>query len=332
MKTKKTIFLTLGLAGAQVGALMAQEPEIDLEARKRTIPIIEQRVAERYAQISQLGSDILELHKRVDEKLGRMVERLAAVKDSVQSGFNVGNVKIEVIEALKVAAEAFQARRLALEKGLREGRSGIPEEILKNEIHHFDEHVEMHIEQMLKLSKSFTQDENVQRYVSVTGGDGGSYWDGIEVSDEWRQSQKDRSLNRKQREEVESALEDSIDRCKALIAQLKSELKKPGLSEIEQGLIKSEIDTHSQMLQKREMQMEELLVVKKPDTMEMSRDAADSLEEAVGELVDDIQRDVRTISLKHSQLSAEQAKLFALKANLEARKKWLEEYEAGGGR
>lgn len=316
---------------------MAQEEKIDLEARKQSIPVIEERISQRTAQIAEIGSEILQLHKHMDEKLGRMVDRLSAVKDSVKTGHNIGKIKMEIIDGLQKAVEAFQSRRLALERGLLEAKSGIPPEIIKNEIGHFDHHVEMHIEQMLKISKSFTQDENVKRYESVSGG--GSYGSGygwigprIKVSDTWRQNQKDRAMDKKQRDDVIGALKKSIAGCESRISVLRKELEDKGLSEIDRGVIQSDLDSHLAMLQTRRTQVEELLVVEKPETTEISRDAATELEEAVGDLMDDVQRDLQMISLKHAQLSGEQSKLFKLKANLEARKKWLEEHEKKGGK
>lgn len=322
--------LIMAIAGGSTWPSEAQEEKIDLEARKRSIPIIEERISQRNAQIAEIGSEILQLHKRMDEKLGRMVDRLAAVKDSVKSAHSVGRVKMEIIEGLQKAVEAFQARRLALERGLLEGKSGIPKEVIKNEIGHFDHHVEMHIEQMLKISKSFTQDENVKRYESrIEGGSYASGWSRplIKVSDKWRQNQKDRTMDKKQREEVITALKKSIAGCESRIKDLRGDLEDKSLSESDKEVIQSDLDSHLSMLQTRQAQVEDLLVVEKPDTTEISRDAAAELEEAVDDLMSDVQRDLQTIILKHSQLSGEQSKLFKLKENLDARKKWLEEYE-----
>lgn len=322
--------LIMAIAGGSTWPSVAQEEKIDLEARKRSIPIIEERISQRNAQIAEIGSEILQLHKRMDEKLGRMVDRLAAVKDSVKSAHSVGRVKMEIIEGLQKAVEAFQARRLALERGLLEGKSGIPKEVIKNEIGHFDHHVEMHIEQMLKISKSFTQDENVKRYESrIEGGSYASGWSRplIKVSDKWRQNQKDRTMDKKQREEVITALKKSIAGCESRIKDLRGDLEDKSLSESDKEVIQSDLDSHLSMLQTRQAQVEDLLVVEKPDTTEISRDAAAELEEAVDDLMSDVQRDLQTIILKHSQLSGEQSKLFKLKENLDARKKWLEEYE-----
>jgi hypothetical protein len=328
--TLRSIILVIAIAGGSTWSSLAQEEKIDLEARKRSIPIIEERISVRTSQIAEIGSEILQLHKRMDEKLSRMVDRLAAVKDSVRSAHSVGKVKMEVIDGLQKAVEAFQSRRLALERGLLEGKSGIPPEVIKNEIGHFDHHVEMHIEQMLNISKSFTQDENVKRYESrVEGGSYGSGWSRplIKVSDKWRQNQKDRAMDKKQREDVITALKKSIAGCEARIKDLRKNLEDKSLSEIDRGVIQSDLDSHLSMLQTRQSQVEELLVVEKPNTTEISRDAAAELEEAVADLMGDIQRDLQTIILKHAQLSGEQSKLFKLQENLEARKKWLEEYE-----
>lgn len=332
-----SIMLILVIAGGATWPSMAQEEKIDLEARRRSIPILEERISQRNAQIAEIGSEILQLHKRMDEKLGRMVDRLAAVKDSVRSAHSVGKVKMEIIDGLQKAVEAFQARRLALERGLLEGKSGIPQEVIKNEIGHLDHHVETHLEQMLKLSKSFTQDENVKRYESVSGS--GPYRSGysrfgppIKVSDKWRQNQKDRAMDKKQREEVLSALKKSIAGCESRIKDLRKDLEEKGLSETDRGVIQSDLDSHLSMLETRQKQVEELLVVEKPDTREMSRDAATELDEAVGDLMNDVQRDLQTIILKHSQLSGEQSTLFKLKENLDARKRWLEEYEKEGAK
>lgn len=333
---KKITLLTLAIAGASMGASLAQEAKIDLEARKRSIPVIEARLRIRNLQIAEIGKDILEIHKRMDEKLSRMVDRLAAVKDSARSGQRVGKMKMETIEGLEKAIEAFRAKRMALSLELQGGKPGIPQDVIKNEIGHLDEHMEMHIDQMLKLSKSFTQDENVKKYESLSsdggrgyGSDygGGWYSDPIEISDDWRQNLRDRYMDKKQRDEVKAALEKSIGRCDLRIRNLSTELERNDLSEIDRKVIQSELDAHRSMLQRRQNQVEDLLVVGKPDTTELSRDAANDLAEVVSDLLADIERDVQMLSLKHTQLNDEELKASRLKENLVARKKWLEEYE-----
>lgn len=326
---KNTILLAVAVA--TVGTCFAQEAKVDLEAQKRITNVLEMRLNVRNTQIRTLRDDILKLHKEMDESVNQMVDRVATLKDSVGSAKRVGNLKIEMIQGLEESIETFRGKRMALSQKLQEGNSSISKETIKGEITHFDEHMEMHLDQMLKLSKSFTQSEDVKKYASYSGDGGGWYGDAIEISDEWQQNRRDWYSNKNQRKIVNAALEKSIDRCNLRIRGLQANLEEKNLSEIDRKLIQSELDTHLSMLAMRQSEVKELLVVAKPDTTEVTRDEAKVLEEAVGELMDDIQRDVRTIAYKHAQLNAEQEKAARLENTLEARKKWFADYEKKKG-
>ncbi|MAS95025.1 MAG: hypothetical protein CMO55_17655 [Verrucomicrobiales bacterium] len=328
----KTFFIFLSISGLCTAGIDAQDLEIDLEARKRSLVIIESRIEEREAEIDEISSDILAIHARIDEKLGRMVERMVEIEDSAKSGLQVSKAKLELIDTLQEMVLIFQARREGLVRSLVEGRSDLPPEEAKDEIRHFDEHVEHHIGQMLELSMSFSQDENVEKYKRLGGGgyygDGsGWYGDVLEISEEWRQNRKNRSMNRKQREEVIGALRESVARCESRIRNIREFLKRDSLTEASRDIAQSELRTHQLMLQKRRGEIEDRLIVKKPDTTEVSKDAADDLEEALADLLDDVQRNIQMITLKHTQLNREQENLGKLKENLKARKEWLDAYE-----
>lgn len=68
-------------------------------------------------------------------------------------------------------------------------------------------------------------------------------------------------------------------------------------------------------------------VSKAPGIFELLRSAALILEDSLKDQAADMRRDLNTIFFKHEQLNRERSRVFALKANLEARKKWLEENE-----
>ncbi|MGB6220047.1 hypothetical protein [Haloferula sp.] len=332
MKTILNSGLVLVLAMASLGAEETQESQIDLEARKATIPIVEERVKERENQVSKIAHDILGLHQQLDEKLESVVEHLSGIKDSERSGYRVGKLKMAAIEQLQNTIDTFRTKRAALVAELQSGRTGLSPEMVDAEVEHLDSHVEKHIAQMLKLSKSFTQDENVQKFETVGGGgyyDSGYGWyeDTVEITDEWKQNRRDRSMDRKQRDAVVGALKESIEHCEGRVGALRDNLKRGRLSEAEREVVQQELDSHLGMLKTRREQVDGLLIVEDPNTVEVSRDVARDMEEALGDLVDDMQRDLRLIVLKHSQLNREQSKLQALKENLEARKAWIEEYE-----
>lgn len=328
----KTFTILLAIAFASLTHIGAQEEKIDIDARIDSIPIIEDHIEAREAQMTEIANDIVRLHRRLDTKLETLVKQLARIKDSTSSGYRVSKLKMEAIESLRGSVEAYQRKRAEMIAKIRDGRSATPKHILEGEAKHFDEHIEKHINQMLTISKSFTQDENVKKYERIGGG-GYSYgygwgWDdGIQISDEWKQNRRDRTMNKKQRKEVLDALDKSIRRCEQLIASLRNDLEDKRLTEADRELMTSELNRHLAMFDKRHFQRSQLVVVDQPKTAALSRDAALDLEDSLDSQMADMRRDLRAIFHKHSQLNLERSKVFKLKANLAARKKWLEEYD-----
>ena len=328
---KKATLLAILIASIGIGTSFAQETNVDVQAQKRITAVLEARLNARKAQTWVIGKDILELHQRMDKSLAQMIDRVAALKDSVRSSQQIGNLKIEMIEGLQEAIETFRTKRTALSRDLQSGTSAISPEVIKDEISHLDQHMEAHLDQMLKLSKSFAQDDDVKKYESVSkdgGGAGGHGDTPIQINPEWEQNLRNRYLNKKQREIVQAALEKSIERCNTRIHGMRADLEQKNFTEVDREMIQSELDVHQAMLEQREQQMKDLLVVAKPNTTEVTRDEAQALESAVDELMADIQRDVRAIAYKHAQLNAEEEKIAQLESTLEARKKWLADYEA----
>ena len=303
----------------------------DLEARKASIPVLENHIRERESQRTELANDVLGLHARIDAKLNRTVQRFTGIKDSAKSGYRISKAKLELIDGLQKAVEAYQSRRNDVFQKIRRADSPIPKKVRIGEVEHFDHHIEQHIEQMLKISKSFTQDEDVEKYELDSGGgtyDGFWGWESSRISDEYRQNRRDRIMDGKQRDEVTKALKNSANRCESLISGLREELKSKKLPAADRELIQDELKKHSAMRENRQQQLEDLLVIRQPETTAVNRDTAEELTESLEDLVADVQRDLQMIFLKHSQLEQENTKLYRLKRNLEARKQWLKEHDS----
>ena len=121
-------------------------------------------------------------------------------------------------------------------------------------------------------------------------------------------------------------MEGSIARCEDLVAGLRVKLANPDITESDREMMQAEMKRHDAMLNTRRGQLQDLLIVPKPETTSLSRDAARDLEDALRSATDDMQNDLRAILFKHGQLNRERAKVFRLRETLEARKKWLEEH------
>jgi len=310
-----------------------QGKKIDLEARKHSVAILTEHVAEREIRLREIASDIIRLDRRLEGQIDRVVKKLASVKDSQKSGYRVSQVKMEAMEGLGKTIANYQSKRATLIQEIREQRSGIPKEVLDGDVKIFDEHVEKRIEQILKLSKSFTQDADVKKYEIVHGDPyyryGSGWSDEIrQISDEWRQNRRDRTMDKKQRSEILEALKKSIERLVALVAGQEDSLANRKMSKAESSLMQSEMDRNKALLELRNGQLQELLEVDTPATASVGRDAAQDLQHALRDSAADMRQDFEAIFVKYGELNRERAKFFKLKRDLEAREAWIKDYEA----
>ena len=324
--------ITLAATLCAIGSVPAEQEtteKIDLEARKRSIPILEEHLKDREERLAEIAADIIRLNDRLEGKVDKIVKKLAGIKDSQKSGYRVSQIKMDAIDGLKRSIEKYQTRRIALIREVREQRTGIPKEVLEGDAAKFDKRIEKRVDQILELSKSFTQDGDVEKYRKVAGG-GYSYngWDDelYEISDEWRQNRRDRTMDGKQRKEIMDALKKAIERHESLIASLKDNLANRKMSKTDRDLMSSELKRHEQILAVRENQHHEMFEIDSPNTSQVSRDAAQDLEEALADASGDLRRDFETIFVKYAELNKERQKVFKVKRNLEARKKWITDY------
>jgi hypothetical protein len=329
MKPNKLLSIT-SLTLALLSSNVMSAEKSDYEKRESVNKALELRIQDREYRLTEQANDLLRLHHRMGDKLDKSVKRLTSIKDSAKSGFRVSKTKLDFINGLQEAVEKFQrARRMALED-IKKVNSETQRKIQAGELDHFDSHIEKHIEQIIKVSKSFTQDTNVEKYEQDGGG---SYYDdyyfqeSTEISDEYRQNRRDRIMDEKQKKEVKSALTNSTERCRSLISNLQRQLDSKKLNSEDAKLIKSELKNHRAMLRLRERQIDDLIVVSKANTTEVNRNTAIELSKSMDDLLEDIQKDLHLIYIKHIQMRRENTNLYQLKEKFAAQKKWLETHK-----
>ncbi len=322
--------LRLALAATMMGAGFspaqeAKEEKIDLAARQATIPVLEEHIKEREERLAETAADIMRLDKRVETKVDRIVKKLASIKDSQKSGYRVSQIKKKAMEGLGRSIKTYQSKRAALIQQAREGQTAIPEEVLKGDTKKFNEHIEKRIAQILEISKSYTQDADVEKYEQVSGGGWG--WGDVEqISDEYRQNRRDRTMDKKQRDEIMDALKKSIERYESRIAGLKDSLANRTLSKTDRRLMEAELKHSESILDSRKEQRREMLEVEQPYTKSVTRNMAQDLQDALDDAAGDLRGDINTIFTKYAELNRERENVYKAKRNLEARKKWIADY------
>jgi hypothetical protein len=319
---------TVGFASAQEKKEEPKAEKIDLAARQRSLPILEGHIKEREGRMAETIEDMKRLDARVESKIDRIVAKVSSVKDSKQSGYRMSMVKLKVIEGLKKTIETYGNKRSELITKAREGQTGIPLEVFEDDAKKFSARIEKRVEQILEISKSYTQDKDVEKYRETSGGGyswGGGWGSNQEINPAYRQNRRDHNMNKKQRKEVVDALKKAIERSESRLSDLDVFLGRK-LSETDRLLLESEKKHTADVLVQREEQLGEMMNVGQPNTSAVTRDEAQDMRNALDDAGADLRHDMETIFLKYSELNRERSKAYKAKANLEARKVWIADY------
>lgn len=317
------------MSAVMLTSASAQDKKVDLEARKRSIPVLENHIQERQERLDEIGADLKKLNQRIEKTIDAIVKKLSGMKDSEESKFRVGDLKMRAMKGLGKSIGRYQFKRNQLIEAIRDGKSAIPIEILEKDAKIFDAQIAKRVDQILELSKSFTQDENVEKYEVV---DGGGYYSGFgwndeveQISEEWRQNRRNRVKDTKQHREVMEALEKSIKREEARVATLEGLVADKKLTGVDRRVLEGELKRHKSQLETRKDQFAEMSEVAQPNTTETSREDALDFESAVNDAAQDLRQDLNQVFVQYGNLNRERQKVAELTKNLADRKKWLKE-------
>ena len=303
---------------------------IDLEARKQSVVLLEQHIAEREERLSELGQDIVKLDSRVEKRIDSLIRTLEGVKDSKESKVSVVRTKEKAIEGLKKTIREYDIKRRTINEELRK-ETAIPREALASDARKFDARIERRVDQIIGLTKSFTESEDLKKYDEYTRSRWGWGWNERRISEDWRQNRRDSRHRNLELERQLEALDKDIASLKSRKAWLESQLESGDASAAERKTFSEELNTIKEKIPRREDQINELLSSSKaPKTKAVGRDTAHDLSKLLDDTAGDVRDDFFEIFAKYAELNKDRQKIAELKANLEARKKWLADYEAKG--
>lgn len=304
-----------------------------MEEREASVVRLEERIKERRERLTEISEDALRLDDRLETKVDRIVNKLASLKDSQSSRRRISAIKMQAMEGLVNDAKNYQRKRAELVRELQKSKPSQPGDLVQKDVSLVDQRVEKRIAQVLKLSNSFTQEEDVKKYTSTGSGRSYNYggWDGWysneKVDEKWRQNRRDKSMNKRQRDAVHEGLKKSLAEYERLLATADRKLAAKNNSEEYTELLKSEKKHYEDVIAIREKQLGDFVVVDQPATEPVSQRVALDIEEALDDAISDFDSDVRHIKQKYAEIVAERRQIAKLEQNLEARKKWLEEHK-----
>ena len=298
-----------------------------MEARKRSIVNLERHIGQRQERMAELAQDMIRLDKRVERRIDLVVDMLKKHKDSKGSKVTVAMTKSKAIEGLRKTIQHYDTKRRALREELRK-ETTIPRELLESDVKKFDDRVEKRVEQILALTKSFTQSEDLKKYDEHTRSNGwGWNWNERRISEDWRQNNRDSRRTKLERQRQLEALEKSIGSLESRNAWLKSQLKSPSASSEERDLFSKDLARNEEIITTRELQIQRLRTsLDQPKTTAVSRATAHELSDLLDDTAKDVRDDFFTIFAKYAELNKEREQVAKLSKNLEARKKWMAEH------
>ncbi|MFC5050781.1 hypothetical protein ACFPK9_09155 [Rubritalea spongiae] len=304
-----------------------------IEDREASVVSLEAYIEERDARLEEVTEDVLRIDNRMQGKIDTVVKKLASLSDSKNSKYRVSQEKIRVMKGLVKNLEEYQSKRAGLIRELRKDDPNVPKDAIKKDVERNNELTEKRIEQVLMLSKSFTQeDPKIKKYTnSGSGGwDRWGNWNTNErISDAYKQNRRDKSMDKKQRDAIEKALDEAITRNESRVNGMVERLKDPNLTPESKELMESELAHYQEVLETRKRQKADFVLVDKPKTKPISQHAAMDIEKALDDAIHDLRDDMYHVKQKYAELREEQKVIQKLTVQLEARKKWLADYEEG---
>lgn len=323
------ILFVLGMAAlvpaAGFSAEEATAPEMDLAARKQSIVDLETHIAQREERLAEWGKDIVMLDARIEKRVDELVKLLAGLRDSQDSRTKVTQIKKEAIEGLQRGIERYVAKRKEIRELVRTGDKSSLDDLGK-----FDQRIIKRVDQIAELTRSIPSHEDVKKYES----DGGSYWNGYysentRVSEEWKQNRRDASQSDKQREDTTKALRGALERLEQRRRSLKDELANRELTESARSLYTTELGQIDAYQDHLNAQLRDVTAGGGAGGRAIGLGQANDIEALIEDARGDLREDVSRLFRSYDQFVRGRAYLEGLREKLAARKKWVDDHEAG---
>lgn len=317
----------------------------DFAARRQSVVNLQAHIASREQRLTEIATDIRALDDRNEKRIDSIVRLLSETKDSQETKTRINALKADVIAGLRKSITIYQQKRADILSRMRADKS-LPMQALTKDMDRFDERTKLRVDQIMALAKSMPASESVEKYES----DGGSYWNGwfeenTRISEDWKQNRRQGVATGKNLRELREALEKSINSLEARKASTEDMLQNRKLSDAERAIQQQELGRTDAVLANLKQQLVGLAIPGKtggasgsegdrydtstPAENAVNEDSAAELKDRLEDARGDISRDFWDILRKYAQAANERDKIIALKANLDAREKWLAEHDKG---
>ncbi len=226
-------------------------PEIDIEARRQSIVNLEQHIVEREARLAEISEDIIRLDNRIEERVGKIVDKLKTLKDSKDSKLRVAQTKEQVIAGLREAIQAYDITRRRLKEELAKANPAVPKDTLTSDVKVFDEKIEKRVDQIMAITNSLATHKDYAKYIRTRRS---GRWGGTSTrkNPDYYHNRKQTTRSNQDRKAIGDAIMDSIEDLQRKNRDLETKLKTGNLPEVQRSLLREERDTNDELIARRE--------------------------------------------------------------------------------
>jgi len=332
-------FLIVAAALAVVSPRLSAQDQpapkpMDMEARRQSVVTLRRHIEQREQRLEDLRKDIRSLDARMERRIDELVKMLVDVKDSQNSMTRVAQTKARAIKGLRGMIQVYLSRRAALFDALRRNAAKMPAEAINKDIETFDKRIEKRIQQILELSASMDQHEDIKKYEKDSSS---SYWNGwyeetSRVSEDWKQNRRQTVQTDKQRAELIKSLKEAIERLEQRRVSIKEVLDNRKPTEAERKVQLEEIGRLDAAIERTRRQLDGLVTPSGNQPREaVDRNQAVQLGSLIADSGQDLSRDFDSLLRMVGEYVKEQNKVFQLSENLKAREEWLKKNDTEKG-
>lgn len=306
-----------------------QQASYDMEARRESVVNLARHIEQREVRLEELREDLKRLDSRIEKRTDELVDMLGEIRDSNESKRRVSQIKIRAIKGLRRWIEIYQRRRSRIIETLRQNHGDLPKDQLANDIDEFDKRIEKRVSQIMKLSESMGDHQDLKKYES----NGGSYWGGYyhessRISEDWKQNRRQSVMTDKTRRELIQALESAIKNLESRRARIETKLNNSTISPSEREILLDELGRVDGALDRRRSDFKGLMEPKgAPDGDAVGRNKAHDIEKLLEDASKDLSGDFSRLLRMYDELAEQRTQCFKLQENLKARKAWLQKHD-----
>ncbi|RLD12502.1 MAG: hypothetical protein DRI44_00430 [Chlamydiae bacterium] len=250
-------------------------------------------IVQKEAAIKEMTDEIFAIDSKIEGEVGQIINYLSSVKDSAESHTKVAVIKEKAILALANSVADYKRERAKRMNELSKRYPNLSRDILKKQIGIADERINKRIKQIVDITSSLTQNQNVKKYDKYwtrqrRSGRRAKVKSGKKISKEYKQNRSVTAKSNALKDKVIKGLNDEIDTLEAKNVSLNTKIQTERSKEIKEQY-KKEIEANKVTIEKRKQQIADAEAQTAVSTTPLQYNDAKELEKQITDMVLDIE-------------------------------------------